>query len=165
MSKKLSKREFIKYSLLGGGAFIGLSGLRMPAVPVTPAVNGTRADVWKWSKEAVYYVPTPRGTKCQLCPNECTVKEGDVGDCRTRVNENGKLYSIVYGNPCAVHVDPIEKKPLFHFLPTTRAFSIATAGCNLACMNCQNWQISQKSPKETRNRDMMPDKVVEAAIS
>ncbi len=163
MSNKISKREFIKYSILGGGAFLGLSGLRMPVAPYTESENASRAEVWKWSKEAEYYVPTPRGTKCQLCPNECTVKEGEVGDCRTRVNEDGKLYSIVYGNPCSVHVDPIEKKPLYHFLPESRAFSVATAGCNLACLNCQNWQISQKSPEETRNYDLMPGKLVSQA--
>jgi pyruvate formate lyase activating enzyme len=163
MSKNISKREFIKYSLLGGGAFLGLPGLRMPVAPYVDSFRGSKAEVWKWSKEAKYYVPTPRGSRCQLCPNECTVEEGDTGDCRTRVNENGRLYSIVYGNPCAVHVDPIEKKPLFHFLPESRAFSIATAGCNLACLNCQNWQISQKTPKETRNYDLMPQKVVEQA--
>ncbi|MCK4701248.1 MAG: AmmeMemoRadiSam system radical SAM enzyme, partial [Bacteroidales bacterium] len=86
------------------------------------------------------------------------------GDCRNHLNYNGKLYTIAYGNPCAVHIDPIEKKPLMHFLPESRAFSIATAGCNLACLNCQNWSISQKSPRETRNFDLMPDKVIEAAI-
>ncbi|MFW6104099.1 MAG: radical SAM protein [Bacteroidota bacterium] len=163
MSNKISKREFIKYSILGGGAFLGLSGLRMPVAPYTESENASRAEVWKWSKEAEYYVPTPRGTKCQLCPNECTVKEGEVVDCRTRVNEDGKLYSIVYGNPCSVHVDPIEKKPLYHFLPDSKSFSLATAGCNLACLNCQNWQISQKSPEETRNYDLMPGKLVSQA--
>ncbi len=111
----------------------------------------------------MYYVPTPRGMRCQLCPNECDISEGETGDCRTRVTEDGKMYSIVYGNPCSIHIDPIEKKPLFHFLPQSRAFSVATAGCNLACLNCQNWQISQKSPKETRNYDLMPDKLVQKA--
>ncbi|MFN8133731.1 MAG: radical SAM protein [Bacteroidales bacterium] len=72
------------------------------------------------------------------------------------------MYSIAYGNPCAVHIDPIEKKPFFHFLPSSAAFSIATAGCNFACLNCQNWEISQKSPKETENMDLMPADVIEA---
>ncbi len=70
------------------------------------------------------------------------------------------MYSISYGNPCAVNIDPIEKKPFFHYLPGILTYSIATAGCNLACLNCQNWEISQVSPKETRNYDMMPDVVV-----
>jgi pyruvate formate lyase activating enzyme len=76
----------------------------------------------------------------------------------------GKLYTIAYGNPCAIHIDPIEKKPLYHFRPGSGAFSIATAGCNLACLNCQNWTISQSSPTETKNYDLMPDKVVAQAL-
>jgi pyruvate formate lyase activating enzyme len=76
------------------------------------------------------------------------------------VNYKGTLYSIAYGNPCAVHIDPVEKKPLFHFLPSTRAFSIAAAGCNFRCLNCQNWEISQVSPRETNNADLMPADVV-----
>jgi pyruvate formate lyase activating enzyme len=74
------------------------------------------------------------------------------------------LYSIAYGNPCAVHVDPIEKKPLLHFLPKSYAYSIATAGCNFACLNCQNWDISQTSPKQTSNADLMPERVVEECL-
>jgi pyruvate formate lyase activating enzyme len=79
------------------------------------------------------------------------------------LNHAGKLYSIAYGNPCAMHVDPIEKKPFFHFMPGSYSFSIATAGCNFACLNCQNWSISQASPKETRNYDLMPAKVAAEA--
>jgi pyruvate formate lyase activating enzyme len=73
------------------------------------------------------------------------------------------MYSIAYGNPCAVHIDPIEKKPFYHFLPTAKSYSIAAAGCNLACLNCQNWQISQAGPNETKNYDLMPAAVVEQA--
>ncbi len=72
--------------------------------------------------------------------------------------------TLVYGKPCAIHVDPIEKKPLFHFLPATGAYSIATAGCNLHCKFCQNWQISQRPPEETRNFHLPPEDVVEAAF-
>ena len=117
-------------------------------------------NLWKWSKEAMFYEQTARGVTCLVCPNECTIKEGELGDCRSRTNFNGKLYSLAYGNPCAVHVDPVEKKPLFHFLPSSMAYSIATAGCNLACLNCQNWTISQKSPRETHNYDLMPEGVI-----
>ena len=161
--KKLSKRDFVRYLGIGAGAtFFGLPGKMM--FGNTFPRERYKNNLWKWSKEALYYIPTPRGLKCQLCPNECTIKEGETGDCRTRVTEENKMYSIVYGNPCAVHVDPIEKKPLFHFLPQSRAFSVATAGCNLACLNCQNWNISQKSPHETRNYDLMPSSLVNSAI-
>jgi pyruvate formate lyase activating enzyme len=120
-------------------------------------------ELWKWSKEALFVEQTEEGIHCLKCPNGCTIPAGETGVCRNRVNVRGKLYSIAYGNPCAVHVDPIEKKPLLHFLPGTRAFSIAAAGCNLACLNCQNWQISQVSPRETDNEDLMPRAVVDAA--
>ncbi len=112
----------------------------------------------------MYQVETPRGIRCQICPNECTLKEGELSDCHNRKVYQGKLYTIAYGNPCAVHLDPIEKKPLYHFYPGSDAFSIATAGCNLACLNCQNWTISQSSPEETQNYDLMPDKVVAQAL-
>jgi pyruvate formate lyase activating enzyme len=118
----------------------------------------------RFSKLAMFQTESPKGIRCLVCPNECNIKEGDTGDCRNRKNFSGKLYSIAYGNPCAVHVDPIEKKPLLHFKPGSYAFSIATAGCNLACLNCQNWTISQTSPSETRNEDLMPAEVVKEAI-
>lgn len=118
-------------------------------------------DLWKWSKEAMFYTKMTGGVQCQKCPHACILTEGDEGFCRNRVNFKDKLYSIAYGNPCAIHIDPIEKKPLFHFLPSKRAFSIAAAGCNMRCLNCQNWQISQFSPKETENYDFMPDRIVD----
>jgi pyruvate formate lyase activating enzyme len=83
--------------------------------------------------------------------------------CRSRVNLDGTLYSLAYGNACSANVDPIEKKPLFHFLPATAAFSIAAAGCNFRCLNCQNWEISQVRPEDVRHIDLFPDAVVQAA--
>ena len=99
-----------------------------------------------------------------MCPNECVMEDGQRSRCRTRMNKNGVLFSLVYVKPCAVHVDPIEKKPLFHFLPGTTAFSIATAGCVLSCKFCQNWQISQAKPEDTDTYDLPPDRVVSQAI-
>ncbi len=121
---------------------------------------GTGKKPWKWSRLAMYQTETPKGIRCQICPNECTLKEGELSDCKNRRVYDGKLYTIAYGNPCAIHIDPIEKKPLNHFLPGSDAFSMATAGCNLACLNCQNWTISQSSPEETENYDLMPDQVI-----
>lgn len=105
-----------------------------------------------------------RIVECQLCPKRCRLEEGQRGDCRVRINLDRKLQTLVYGNPCSVHIDPIEKKPLFHVLPATGSFSIATAGCNLHCKFCQNWQISQRPAEETENYDLPPGKVVEAAL-
>jgi pyruvate formate lyase activating enzyme len=119
---------------------------------------------WKWATESLYFIETPKGIKCKLCPQKCEIERGKDGKCHSNVNIDGKLWNISYGNPCAVHIDPIEKKPLYHYLPGARAYSIATAGCNLACLNCQNWEISQVGPKETRNYDLMPDAVVAEAV-
>jgi pyruvate formate lyase activating enzyme len=103
--------------------------------------------------------------QCDLCPNHCVLENNQVSRCRARMNKDGVLYSRVYGKPCAVHVDPIEKKPFFHFLPGTTAFSIATAGCVLSCKFCQNWQISQARPEDTDTYDLPPDKVLSQAVS
>jgi len=103
--------------------------------------------------------------RCLLCPRTCTVSPGGRGACGVRENRGGTYYTLVYGNPCAVHVDPIEKKPLYHYLPATKSFSIATAGCNLECRFCQNWQISQSRPEDLVNQRMSPEDVVEAALA
>ena len=84
-----------------------------------------------------------RAVKCTLCPHECVIKEGKVGVCGVRGNIDGELYSLNYGRLIAIHNDPIEKKPLFHFLPSSKSLSIATVGCNFFCINCQNYSISQ----------------------
>ena len=102
---------------------------------------------------------------CELCPRECVIPEGGAGDCRIRANLGGKLRATTYGRPSAVHIDPMEKKPLYHFRPGTRVFSIATAGCNLHCRNCQNWQLSQRGGEEMeRIYRLMPDEVVAVAV-
>ena len=101
--------------------------------------------------------------ECQLCPRHCRIAEGGRGDCRVRTNVGGKLFSLVYGTPCSVHVDPIEKKPFFHVVPGSGSFSIATAGCNLHCRYCQNWQISQIPPEEAQNIPLSPEEVVRQA--
>ncbi|MBW1848330.1 MAG: AmmeMemoRadiSam system radical SAM enzyme [Deltaproteobacteria bacterium] len=96
---------------------------------------------------------------------EKSLKEtGDRSVCRSKVNIDGTLYSLAYGNPCSANVDPIEKKPLFHFKPRSKAFSLATAGCNFRCLNCQNWEISQAKPEELRNIELFPKDAVDVAI-
>ena len=101
--------------------------------------------------------------KCTLCPKECRLTHAQRGDCRVRVNLEGKLITLVFGKPGAVHVDPIEKKPLFHMLPGSTAFSIATAGCNLHCKFCQNWELSQANPEDLHSEDLAPEAVVASA--
>ena len=101
--------------------------------------------------------------KCLLCAQECIIKEGKRGECRTRININGRLRTLVYGHPISVHVDPIEKKPFYHFLPGAQAFSLATAGCPLHCKFCQNWEISQARPEDFSSRFISPEAVALAA--
>ncbi len=101
--------------------------------------------------------------QCQLCPNKCILKPGQRGRCGVRENIKGKLYSLVYGKPVTTHVDPIEKKPLYHFLPGAKAYSLATVGCNLNCKNCHNWDIAHRSPEEVEPKEMTPEEVIQAA--
>jgi len=160
MSQTFSKREFLKYTSAGFLSAMAFSACPA-AVRATLPSNKVKP---KHKREAQFYIKTPKGIRCEICPNKCTLKEGELGDCHNRLAEGDKLYTIAYGNPAAVHLDPIEKKPLYHFHPSSTAFSIATAGCNLSCMNCQNHQISQKGPRETKNYDLMPDKVIDTAV-
>jgi len=93
---------------------------------------------------ALFFEKTPEGdARCHLCPHACLIPDGRRGRCGVRENRAGALYSLVYGRAIAEHVDPIEKKPLFHVLPGSRCYSIATAGCNLTCRHCQNAAIAQ----------------------
>ena len=101
--------------------------------------------------------------KCQICPRECVVGDKERGFCGNKENRGGKYMTLAWGNPCAAHNDPIEKKPLFHFLPGTEAFSIAEAGCNFDCKFCQNWDISQSRPEQTQNFNLPPKDLVHYA--
>lgn len=116
------------------------------------------------SHEAMFYTAKGSIVYCQLCPNACILDEGDFSLCRNKINRNGKLYTVAYGNPCTINVDPIEKKPLYHFVPGMRIYSIATGGCNMRCLNCQNWTISQVSAKDLKSFRMAPEQVVRECI-
>lgn len=95
-------------------------------------------------KEAMFYqTGVEKKVTCHLCNQQCSIKPGRRGVCGVRENKDGKLYSLVYGRLVAESIDPIEKKPLFHFLPGSRSYSISTVGCNFRCLHCQNFNISQ----------------------
>jgi pyruvate formate lyase activating enzyme len=98
--------------------------------------------------------------QCELCPKRCLISPGQSGECRVRINIDGVLRTVVYGYPCSIHVDPVEKKPLFHFLPGSRILSIATVGCNLHCKNCQNWEISQANPEDSTAFPCSPQRLI-----
>jgi pyruvate formate lyase activating enzyme len=118
-------------------------------------------------KEAMLYEKlADEKVHCYLCPHHCKIAESKLGICGVRQNLGGTLYTLVYGEIIASHVDPIEKKPLYHFLPGSTSFSIATIGCNFRCGFCQNWQISQASKREVAlsgAEKVTPEDVVRAA--
>ena len=119
-------------------------------------------------KEARFWVKwKDNKVKCTLCPHNCIIKDGKAGICGVRVNSDGKLYTLVYDRIVAANIDPIEKKPLFHVLPGTTIFSIATVGCNMRCKNCQNYSISQYPilhNGEVTGEYATPEMIVESAI-
>ena len=118
-------------------------------------------------KQAVLWEPEgERQVRCKLCNWRCLIDEGKLGRCCVRKNINGILYSLNYDKICSANPDPIEKKPLFHFQPGTRSFSIATMGCNFRCIFCQNWQISQAAIGDGRidGQPISPEQIVEAAV-
>jgi pyruvate formate lyase activating enzyme len=153
-----SKRLFLKKCLALSAGIVCFPASEY----MIESVTGSEETSLK--KIAMFQDVTPRGIMCRICPNECVLKEGEISKCNNRKMHDSKLWTMAYGNPCSVNIDPVEKKPLYHFYPGSRAWSIATAGCNLACLNCQNWTISQTSPDKTRNYDQMPEKVVDGAV-
>lgn len=156
----MDRREFIKRGCLFAVG-VGLS-------PLLWDIFSKRlysSSLVPFREEAMYYKRIDEQTvQCELCPRRCTLTNGQRSFCRGREPKDGKLYSLVYGLACAVHIDPIEKKPLFHFLPRTQAFSIAAAGCNFRCKYCQNWSISQFPPEDTDNENLLPEDAVRGAL-
>jgi len=114
-------------------------------------------------KEALFWEKKGELVQCKLCPHFCLLKNNEIGKCKVRKNIDGKLISLVYAKPCSLAIDPIEKKPLYHFLPGEKALSIATPGCNLKCKQCQNWEISQAGPEQIKSLDLKPEEVIKEA--
>lgn len=102
--------------------------------------------------------------KCIICPKGCELAPGETGDCRVRENTGEKISCTTYAQPCSLNIDPVEKKPLYHFLPGSPILSIATAGCNLHCKQCQNWQISQSNHLRASGPDIYPEDIVRMAF-
>jgi pyruvate formate lyase activating enzyme len=155
----ISRRNFLKKC-----SIICLGGTLIPKLVKFASAQEAKFGLIKPQKARYYKKLSKRRVKCLLCPRKCVVPKNNRGVCRVRENRDGTYYTLVHSNPCAVHIDPIEKKPLFHFLPGTTALSLATAGCNFACKNCQNWDISQARPDDTVNFEVPPDMVVEFAL-
>ena len=98
--------------------------------------------------------------ECRLCPHHCHIADGKTGVCRSRRNHHGTLVSEVYGKPCALAIDPVEKKPIYHFHPGTMCLSVACTGCNFRCLNCQNHDISQVAPDQVPHYQLSPEQLV-----
>ena len=115
--------------------------------------------------EARYYLRLDDGSvECQLCPHHCHIANGRTGRCRSRRNHDGVLVSEVYAKPCSLAIDPIEKKPLYHFHPGTTCLSLACTGCNFRCLNCQNHDISQATPDEVDYYELTPEQIVSLCL-
>ena len=156
----LTKRGFLK---LCGASFCLLSAAQLFGLPGSSRAQVAKKGLIK-TKLSPYFTSLDGGeVQCELCPKRCRVAKGKRGFCRVRENRDGKYYSLVYGNPCAVHLDPIEKKPFFHVLPSSTSFSLATVGCNFQCKFCQNWEISQAFPEDVYNYDVSPEMIVKKA--
>lgn len=110
-----------------------------------------------------YFRPEGSRLVCLLCAHYCHLKEGQIGQCGVNQNVQGSIKNLVYGHPVALHVDPVEKKPLYHFLPGTRALSLGTIGCNLTCSFCQNWSISQEKTLHVKEF-ITPEQIIEMAL-
>jgi len=175
MSQNLASRPsdnsslaFDRRSFLMCAASAGIaSGLKSIAEPLTSPIASNGAampDETPFVREARFYQKLAnRKIKCKLCPRECTVGDRERGYCGVRENRNGVYYTLVHSRVCAAHVDPVEKKPLFHYLPGSLAFSLATAGCNVNCKFCQNWDISQARPEQIAAEYTPPKRVAELA--
>jgi pyruvate formate lyase activating enzyme len=157
----LDRRWFLKCAVASGAA---LGVLGEPAAAMPAASSAQKQEDARFIVEARFYQKLQNlKIKCKLCPRECTVGDRERGYCGVRENRGGVYYTLVHSRVCAAHVDPIEKKPLFHYLPGTVAFSIATAGCNVNCKFCQNWDISQARPEQIPADYAPPQRIAELA--
>lgn len=188
----LSRRDFVsRAGIFIGGSFIAVSSPGLVKNLFAWVENSIQADykqeLFKNSPIARYWLSTKTPNvnclschtsseisgknkfdheevvvKCLLCAQACIIKENEKGKCRARINIDGNLKTLVYGRPIAIHTDPIEKKPFYHFLPGREAYSLATAGCPLSCQFCQNWQISQAKPEDIPAEYRSPESIVSA---
>jgi len=159
----MKRRTFIR--CLGCGAALAVA----PRSDLIPEFLGGIQNAYAFdittelsSVEARYYNKVEGGgIECNLCPRHCFITDLERGYCGVRENRKDTYYTLVYGLPCSVNIDPIEKKPLFHFHPGAQTFSLATAGCNVNCKFCQNWEISQTRPEQTRNIKLPPQDIID----
>jgi pyruvate formate lyase activating enzyme len=142
-----------------------MSASALTCAALSPAIaSGARKHVFKPVEAKYWERLKEEKVKCVLCPKECQVADRERGYCGVRENMKGKYYTLVHSRICSAHIDPVEKKPLYHFLPGVNAFSIATAGCNMECKFCQNWEISQFRPEQIKNSYVTPRGIARFAL-
>jgi len=149
----LAERRLVLRALLGGVCLLGaspvLASVKDPRLGVAPAKYFKKLDQLR--------------VECTLCPKNCRVADLERGYCGVRENRSGEYFTLVHSRPCALHTDPIEKKPLFHYLPGSTALSLGTAGCNMECRFCQNWRMAQFRPEQVESRKAGPGTLVRLA--
>jgi pyruvate formate lyase activating enzyme len=155
----MNRRDFCQ-TVFKGALLAGCSALSVGKLAWGKA--SASEDIEPLVEARFYQKLEHQQVKCLLCPRECIIDNLETGYCGVRTNRNGKYYTLVYGKPVTYHNDPIEKKPLFHFLPGTMAFSIATVGCNVNCKFCQNWDISQVGPGQVPSYEASPEDIIQA---
>lgn len=164
----MNRREFIERSSKAGIASVALTQIPFSKCSFLEFMGEQSAFAGvpniSWVEARYYKKHAHKEVECLICPRECKVGDRERGYCGTRENRDGVYRTLVYGKPCALNIDPIEKKPFFHFLPGTTALSFATAGCNVNCKFCQNWDISQSRPEQTTNMDVSPKEMAKIAV-
>jgi pyruvate formate lyase activating enzyme len=162
-----SKMAAVSDRAFAAGCIIELQWTSLIKIPLSQSAM-QELKIFQKSQElheARWWEPMSEGrVHCYLCPRHCHIGDGQSGFCFIRANEGGKLYSLGYASPAALQIDPIEKKPLNHFLPGTRVFSLGTAGCNMGCFFCQNWDISKSKSDQVHSTHVPPEDVVALAI-
>ncbi len=162
MSDGVSRREFFGLCARAGA---------LALMPGSGQLLRTLSGAWQTIGDvsdhpARYWTPLGDGrVQCQICPRECVLAHGEVGVCGNRQNQNGQLITRVYGKPALVRAEAMEKGPFFHFLPATQTLALGTAGCNLDCGYCQNWEFARSTPDKTDNKNLPPQPLVDQVVA
>lgn len=167
MAERLTRRAFLGQALRAAGLLTvpGMVSWLITKYPPPTTFSQTLTKISPRLHPARWWKTACAGVQCTLCPFQCFLPEGQRGICRVRQNVGSRLYTLVYAQPVAVHIDPIEKKPVYHLYPGSRSFSLATVGCNLRCAFCQNWEISQAEPEQARGELLQPGDIVRQALA
>jgi len=161
---KATRRDFLR--TVGAGACAASAACAAGSLGPSAAAQTDQPRPQTAVHPALWFERLPdKAVRCQLCPRECTVADQERGYCGVRENIGGDYRTLVYGALCSLNIDPIEKKPLFHYLPGTTALSVATAGCNIECKFCQNWRVSQYRPEQVDSLLVPPENLVRMAAA